>query len=171
MINPPNIMTPGTWVLAGIVLLVILIPAVIIGVKVWMTRIQWRTVQLVSFSFKVAGPRADAEVAAALLHAIEALCSVWQLAPVYDAVARAGVRVQVMAEESWLNSGGVKVGGEQDGNVLRVGRSMSALCHELAHLLEWKLDAVRDDAHAGWTQKAIWAADEKYRQAVMGGKS
>jgi hypothetical protein len=72
------------------------------------------------------------------------------------------VRIYVVATESWLNLGGKPVAGEQLLEVLYVGPSLAALCHELAHRCEEVLDKRADYAHAGWTENGIRAALAEY---------
>jgi Kef-type K+ transport system membrane component KefB len=161
MTNPPNIMQPGTWALFIIVALVIAIPLAVIAVKLWLARIKWRTVLLPGLSFKVFGEVSDAAISNALLLAIEALHKVWP-----GAKLPTDLRIYVMDTESWLSVGGQRVGGEQEGTALRINHSMTSLCHELAHLLEARIDHVEDYAHASWASKRIWDADNEYRLAL-----
>jgi len=166
MTNPPNIMMAGTWILVAIVALAIFIPALVIGLKLFSKRVRWRNATT-SFPLKVFGPVTDGEVVRALHLALSALAQVWPEDVLRKLMLRADLRIYVMPEESWLNVAKVRVGGEQDGNILSLNRSMTSLCHELAHFCEAKLDLVRDDAHAGWASKRIWAADEEYRRALV----
>lgn len=88
-------------------------------------------------------------------------------ASAYDS-ALPHVSVVVMASEKWQQVvGGAPVGGETERTaaayVVKVGRDVSALCHELAHVLEYATGGEPDYTHAGWTDRNIWAADEEYR--------
>lgn len=70
----------------------------------------------------------------------------------------------------WFNSAGQKVGGETVGNVLRVGKDLSALCHELAHLSQMVSLGITDHSfdpktgkHPGWDKSGLDQADQAYR--------
>lgn len=105
-----------------------------------------------------------ARVAAALDEAARALAAHvegWDATTVSRALR--GCRVLVVAAEEWTNRDGRRVGGEQDGNVLKVGRSLSALCHEAAHLCEAAEPSGADASHGTWARRGVWAADEAYR--------
>lgn len=77
----------------------------------------------------------------------------------------------VVNADSWLNTVGQRVAGEQDGAILKVGRDLAALCHEAAHLCELRIDKARDDAHAGWDAKGIWRAIDAYAEWLKGRKT
>lgn len=77
-----------------------------------------------------------------------------------------GVMIQVKDAEAWTQAiGGQRVGGETVGDVIVVGRDLSALCHELAHLAEAMVDVPpwADNDHVGWQARGIWRADAVYR--------
>lgn len=116
----------------------------------------------------VRGPGAfdTGRVAAALQAALEALVAYGHWKREAAAVFARDVRVIVMAEETWTNWAGQKVGGETglDGKVLYVGPSLSALCHEAAHLLEYYADSRVDYGHVGWQANGAWVADTAYRK-------
>jgi hypothetical protein len=80
----------------------------------------------------------------------------WSPAQVWRACDK--VRVYVMATESWRGFSGQNVAGEQLEEVLCVGPSLAALCHELAHRCEAVIDKRTDYAHAGWSDNGIRAA-------------
>lgn len=78
------------------------------------------------------------------------------------------VSVVVMSTDKWQQPlGGQWVGGETErvgaAYVVKVGRDVSALCHELAHVMEYAASGEADYQHLAWTDKNVWAADEEYR--------
>lgn len=78
-------------------------------------------------------------------------------------------RIAVIAADSWTDRWGRKVGGTTwpDGT-MQVGQDLAAMCHELAHLCEMKLEGPTDDSHSSWTDRGIWAADNDYRAWLKG---
>jgi hypothetical protein len=74
--------------------------------------------------------------------------------------------VCVVNADSWKNIAGVNVGGEQDGDALRVCRDLSSLFHELAHLCQSRIDNAPDESHATWAARGIFGADEQYRRRL-----
>jgi hypothetical protein len=50
------------------------------------------------------------------------------------------------------------------GHILQVGKSLSALCHEMAHLCELVLDNEVDDEHKTWDVDGITAAITEYQK-------
>lgn len=162
-------MQPGTWVLLTIVIVAMLTPAIVIAITLWRSRLTWRKVDLVFSAnplvlckYQLAGPVTDLEASNAFFKALSALQFVW---PDRDLWAKP-IRIHVMNRESWLNSANVMVGGEQDGDIVRVNVSLTSLCHELAHFYEMQFDGAHDYTHDSWTAKRIWTADEDYRRTL-----
>ena len=103
-------------------------------------------------------------ILAALQNAASALAQETKWDHVQINAAFQSIRVFVAMSESWVDSWGRTVGGTQQGYVVAVGRSLTALCHECAHYLEWKLDGEIDTEHASWGADGIWDADVAYRR-------
>ncbi|MDO8688868.1 MAG: hypothetical protein Q7R39_02450 [Dehalococcoidia bacterium] len=104
-------------------------------------------------------------VRAALLLAVKALDGVWL--PVDINASLNGIDIIVKAEDAWLDGFGRRVGGlSLPGDTIAVGANLSALAHELAHLLERKLDHLEDAEHARWDIGGITKADAAYRKAL-----
>lgn len=154
--------------ITGIVLLCVM-AAVVIPLLLWYFIKYvwvWKKLQSLSFTVKVAKPAdvSDVQFLHALSLAITQLSTVW---PPFDVRHHMeGVSILVASVEKWRNSAQQLVGGEQDGSILKVNKSMESLFHECAHWLEWELDHVRDDAHLNWGPKGIFAANERYLIAL-----
>ena len=155
-------MHPGT--LAIVIFVGVAIAAGVISVAVrWLNaQPKWRTLTLPGFSVEVAGSVNDAQLSNALLLALEVLQPVWPGA----SLKGADLHIIVMDVESWLNIAGIRVGGEQGGNRVRVGKNLSALAHELAHFFQQTRDDEIDAAHESWMSRGIWRADDVYRAAL-----
>lgn len=74
------------------------------------------------------------------------------------------VSVYVMDTEVWVDMWGRTVAGLQNDGALIVGPSLSALCHEMAHLCEQVLDKTVDMNHDSWAGDGIQAALNDYDQ-------
>jgi hypothetical protein len=74
----------------------------------------------------------------------------------------AGCQVIVSDVEEWQDSAGRTVAGQTALGVIQVGKSMGALCHELAHFVEIRLEGRTDATHASWTAKGISKACEEF---------
>jgi hypothetical protein len=105
------------------------------------------------------GPVARVDVlTAAYAWALERLARIWP-----DARrACDGVRVKVMPTPEWHDVWQRKIAGDEAGEYVTVGSDFAALLHELAHLVELRLDGVVDAAHAGWAAKGIRAAEDDF---------
>lgn len=78
------------------------------------------------------------------------------------------VHVYVRDSESWKDLWGRTVAGlDPTGHVIVVGASLAALCHEMAHQAEEKLDRVVDSEHAGWGPKGITTAIDAFDAWMM----
>lgn len=106
------------------------------------------------------------ELALALAERCLTDCTVFPRAAIAAVVARASVLVT--AEESWVDAWGRRIGGftQVSTSTVVVGPDLSALCHELAHLLEAYCFGATDDGHVQWMERGITAADEAYRRAL-----
>lgn len=86
----------------------------------------------------------------------------WTPAQVVDATHN--VRVLVNPAKQWRR-GGELIAGQcnVETGVMEVGADLSALCHELGHLCQWRIDGVRDDAHGTrWQARGIERAISAY---------
>lgn len=84
-----------------------------------------------------------------------------------------GVRLDIQASPTWLDSAGQKVGGQDVGSLILVGPSLDALCHELAHVCELVVDRKQDveqlpgsGKHPTWEKRGLDAADMTYRKML-----
>lgn len=73
------------------------------------------------------------------------------------------VRVLVRPDSTWIDGWGRSVGGVQSGGAVEVGSDLSALCHELAHVCQLRINGTTDPLHATWGECGIWAADNAFR--------
>lgn len=72
--------------------------------------------------------------------------------------------IKVMEVDSWFDSVGRKVGGEMVVPYCPVvGKDLSALLHELVHVVEFAHDGTTDNEHTKWEVRGVWAADNAYR--------
>jgi len=104
------------------------------------------------------------ELAGAVALAASALRSVWSHGAVVDALR--GIYIVVMSVQSWDDGAGYLVGGQFDGEVIRVDRALTSLAHEFAHACERRHDSQADDTHELWEARGIKKADETYRAAL-----
>ena len=74
----------------------------------------------------------------------------------------ATLHVIVVQADSWVDpASGVRIAGYSDFS-LTVGRDLSALCHELAHLCESTIDRIVDETHSRWASDGTHAAIGRY---------
>lgn len=125
------------------------------------TTVDWRPLGLDQVQVSTPPGLDTDRLVAALAKAKVCLCSVWDAARVQAALA--DVKIRVEPEPAWF-VGGSKVAGvaDPDAGVVTVGRDLSALCHELAHVAQWRIDRRREDAHVGWVANGIEAATGVY---------
>jgi hypothetical protein len=106
-------------------------------------------------------------VSEALQAAARAMAKVWPAQAVMSVVK--GCAVFVRAEDvSWPDGTGRMVAGQLIGHTLEVSRNLSALAHELAHLLRRELDGRFEDEHEGWGSRGIDAAVKEYQAWLTG---
>ncbi len=102
-------------------------------------------------------------IADALNKAAVCLTLVWPSVRVM-AIARE-CAVWVMAHEvEWVDSYGRRIAGQHIGRQLFVARDLSALAHELAHVLQLEIDRTVDMEHTSWTSKGIHAAIAEFHR-------
>lgn len=88
----------------------------------------------------------------------------WSAHAIVDATSN--VRVLVNRELEWRDGWGRKIAGMCDVETgkMEVGRDLSALCHELGHLLLWRIDGKRADEHDGaWDARGVDRAISAYQ--------
>lgn len=110
------------------------------------------------------GTEVTAERLSDALHmAAQCLSLVWPAAKVAEIAS--GCAVWVMAAEAqWTDSYGRTIAGQHIRRQLFVARNLSALCHELAHVVELELNSLVDMNHEGWAAKGIHAAIVQYQR-------
>lgn len=165
-LNMPNVMTPGAWVIVGVVL-----AAIIAGITVMIVRarkatyIPWKPLPLYSPSaryFVKGGAPLDLVFLVAALREAERLLAQHTKWSTTVHAAFENVRVYVMDTESW-DMNGVKVAGlDPSGRSVVVGPSLAALCHEMAHQCEEKLENLIDYGHTRWGLNGIAAANDEF---------
>jgi len=158
-------MSTGTLITVIVALGVTVAALASILVRYLATRPKWRTIHLPGFTFHAAGTIDDAKLSEALLVAIECLSPIWSRDIILTSLTVHPLHVFVMDSESWLNVAGVRVGGEAEHQYLKVGPSLSVLCHEMVHYLQWCVGEHEDVTHSTWDAR-IWQADEAYRAAI-----
>lgn len=125
------------------------------------TTIDWRPLGLDQIQVSTPEGLDTDRLVAAIAKAKVCLCAVWDAARVQAALADVKIRVEL--EPAWY-VGGSKVAGVADpqAGVVTVGRDLSALCHEFAHVAQWRIDRRREDGHVGWVANGIEAATGAY---------
>lgn len=100
----------------------------------------------------------------ALILAVACLRGIWADAE----AALAGARIYVKLQDTWIDGVGRRVAGLAlyDGTLV-VGANLEALCHELAHLCERKIDRTEDFDHARWEARGIERAIANYRTGLV----
>lgn len=158
-------MTLGTALVVGFAII-----CVLAGVGFMLTRYllslpRWRKVVLPGFTFYASGHVDDAKLGDAVLIAIECLAPLWDRDTILVALELKPLHILVMDTETWPNIVGQRVGGEAEHNYLRVNASLTSLCHEMVHYLQWCVNENEDNLHSTWDAR-IWQADEAYRAAI-----
>lgn len=103
----------------------------------------------------------------ALQASMRAMSKVWPAQAVRTVAEKCAVFVRT-EEVSWADGTGRMVAGQLIGHTLEVSRNLSALAHELAHLLRRELDGRFDEEHDGWASRGIDAAVKEYQAALSG---
>jgi hypothetical protein len=165
-LDMPNKMYPGTWVVVGLIIAII-VGAIGFMVYRWAksSYVPWQPIYGYypgsKWFSKLQGT--DQKLIAEALQAAES-CLIertkWSAANL--ALVGHHVRVYVMDSEKWVDLWGRKVAGLQIEHTLVVGPSLAALCHEMAHLCEAVLDKEQDNAHATWAADGIAAAVDDF---------
>ena len=100
-------------------------------------------------------------VEAAYTTAVRALTAVWPAAAEWAGETR----LVVHPEPGWCPAEGRCLSGLTwvDLGLIEVGSDLAALAHELAHLLQWRIDRRTDPEHLNWEALGINAAVGAYR--------
>ena len=164
-VDLPNVMTPGAWVIVGIVVAAVLASGAYVLVRFLQARIKWQP-------FPVAHPLSpmyygkDHEPdAALLLMAVSTTLSLlvqhttWRAADIMAALQ--GLRIYVQPTPSWDDNGRQVAGLSLDGAVM-VGSDFAALLHECAHVCEERIDRTVRYDHAGWDAAGIRRAENAF---------
>ena len=96
----------------------------------------------------------------ALLHAEQLLCThaPARFTPAQMLPLRSKLKVYVDDMEAWTDQWGRSVAGLTITDVVMVGPSLAALCHELAHFAETRLYGSTDELHTTWQTNGIQRA-------------
>lgn len=89
----------------------------------------------------------------------------WPAATLFPALA--DLRIIVNTTVSWIDFTGRQVGGQAYYSTIAVDLGLTSLCHEIAHVLEFRLDGKTDDLHQNWERRGITAADNEYRGKIQ----
>lgn len=78
------------------------------------------------------------------------------------------VSILVAHDNAWVDDLERRIGGFAQPEMfsVAVGNDLSALFHELAHILEWYVHGAADDAHSRWAERGLIAGDEAFRLKV-----
>jgi len=168
-VNLPNVMTPGAWVIVGVVVSCALAGLIWMIVRVVQTTyIPWKHLPDSPLEAKYYGkdytpnltrPNEALNTAQALL----IKNTTWKAVDVANALH--GIRVYVMATPAWVDFQAGKVAGlDPAGPAVVVGSDFAALLHECAHQCEDFIDHVIEYDHKNWGAKGIWTADAAYTE-------
>lgn len=168
-LNEPNIMTPGAWIIIGIVSACIIAGAVWVFIQYWTKiRVPWNA--LVGYrSAKVyvepGNTTYDASKLVKALTESELLLKQYTqyTAAQFDSALQ-NICVYVKKDNAWVDGGALKVAGEEEGGVVMIGADFAALLHEEAHLLEEVVDKIVDYDHTTWPAKGFTAADAAFQE-------
>jgi hypothetical protein len=159
--------TVGAGLVLGGVALLIVGLSLFLGYRVYRTRyVPWKPIPNYypgSRYFVRPGVTLDPKALAAALHAAESFLierTQWNAGQMVVVGAR--VYVYVMDAETWTDLWGREVAGMLDGEVLVVGPSLAALCHEMAHLCEKVLSPPVDDYHGSWKVNGVQLAVDEF---------
>lgn len=154
-------MSPGAVVfVAGLLVAIVGAIALMVVRFTVATKIDWRPLGIDAVQVYTPPGLDTDKLIAALAKAKVCLCAVWDPARI-QAVTR-DLKIYVHAEKVWIDGWGRKVAGISTGDAVEVGSDLSALCHELAHVLQRRLDNRVEEGHVGWMANGIEAAVSAY---------
>ncbi len=95
--------------------------------------------------------------------AIRALTTVWPEADVL--ISLSGLRILVTPQSAWDHA---HLAGQAEIELHRVNiaSGLKGLCHEFAHIIEWRLNGVVDYEHANWRANGIYTASDAYEATL-----
>ncbi len=162
-LNLPNVMTPGAWVIVGVVVLAALIGIGTILWKVWTRRVKWQPLLLgylgiQYFAVNNCVPADRLRMAVDKARAYLILNSKWPTSQVERALG--GFNIYVFDDD--VNAGKVGRFGYQSGNIIGVNRKLTTLCHEMGHLLHERVENIADYYHTRWDADGFTAAEKAY---------
>ena len=156
---PATLHTP--WVVIGCFIAIILVLAAIELLRAWRRfRVPWQDLPGYYrgsrwFSLVTIDPK---DITEALQAAESFLIARTRWSAANLALVGHYVRVYVESGESWKELYGQRLLSQQADHHLVVGPSLSALCHEMAHLCERVLDNRPDPEHEAWVGDGVTAA-------------
>lgn len=165
-VNLPNVMTPGAWVILGIVLACVLAGFGYMFYKYWTKiRIPWNGLKGYRQAAVYVEPGNTTYDAARLVAALsEAERLLKQYSPFtaaqFDAAFQ-NICVYVKKEDVW---DGKIAGLDPSGKVVVVGANLAALLHEMAHQIDEVDDKSVDYAHSTWKTQGFEAADAAFQE-------
>ena len=164
----------GAAVVAAVVVVLVALGAVFGIVVPWLNaQPVYRVVPLLP-AVEVSGVVNEALLASAVTHAVDELSAfgVWRRCEIEATVLR-GVRVCVRPEVRWLDQGGQMVAGLtiKESRTLVVGTDLAALCHELAHLVQWDIERREEFGHETWTVRGITSAVDAWQAWLKGAQT
>lgn len=145
----------------------ILIALAVIFVTKWrQTHINWKPLPGkpgMFYCFEKSGSPERLSTAVAI--AVDALVTYtkWSKADIEKAIA--DLHIHVKGSEHWtedVGTGLFKTAGLQQDNGVRVGPSLAALCHEIAHRVGQVIDKNQMADHLGWAALGIYSAIEDF---------
>lgn len=163
----------GAAVVAAVAVVLVALGAVFGIVVPWLkAQPVYRVVPLLP-AVEVSGVVNEALLASAITHAVDELAAfgVWRRYEIEATVLR-GVRVCVRSEVRW-NDGGQVVAGLmlKESRTLVVGCDLAALCHELAHLVQWDIERREEFGHETWTVRGITSAVDAWQAWLKGAQT
>lgn len=136
-----------------------------IAIKLKQPKTQWTKIPLAGGAQYANEPHVDGKrLADAFFKARDLLWTKTNFPASRVNAALQNVSIKVMPFNTWKNGAGQTVGGEMTVPFCpTVGKDLSALLHELVHVVEFSNDGATDDEHARWEARGVWVADNAYR--------
>jgi hypothetical protein len=151
----------------------ILVTLAIIAIVYWRkTHIPWRPLPgKLGMFYCFEGKGDPVAVSKAVDASIQALVdnTKWTRADINKAIT--DLHVHVKKTEQWMENTGDARGafltsGLQMDSGVRVGPSLAALCHEIAHRVDQVINHNVNYTHTGWDTNGVFAAVEEYLKAI-----
>lgn len=163
-VNLPNVMTPGAWIILGVIVTAILAGFTYMLVKYLRSRIPWKPLIGSSFRASYYGFNHDPDpirINQCLNTAASFLVQYSTFGEAAILKALQGVKIYVQPTPAWMHAG-EEVAGLTQENVIMIGSDYAALLHECAHVCEEAVTGGYSYDHAGWDQKGIRTAESEY---------